>query len=73
MAGRRTRARTIGHLPQLVLGDVPFTAEQLVLMGRYPYAERWCGIANDRRGARRRGDDALCGASNSVTAELVNP
>lgn len=35
------RARTIGHLPQLVPGDVPFTAEQLVLMGRYPHADRW--------------------------------
>ena len=41
------RARTIGHLPQLVLADVPFTAEQLVLMGRYPYADRWSESAED--------------------------
>jgi iron complex transport system ATP-binding protein len=41
------RARTIGHLPQLVLGDVPFTAEQLVLMGRYPYADRWTESPDD--------------------------
>jgi iron complex transport system ATP-binding protein len=42
------RARAIGHLPQLVLADVPFTAEQLVLMGRYPYAERWVESAEDQ-------------------------
>jgi iron complex transport system ATP-binding protein len=41
------RARTIGHLPQLVLAEVPFTAEQLVLMGRYPYADRWVESAED--------------------------
>jgi iron complex transport system ATP-binding protein len=41
------RARTVGHLPQLVLADVPFTAEQLVLMGRYPYADRWAESAED--------------------------
>ena len=41
------RARTIGHLPQLMLADVPFTAEQLVLMGRYPYADRWSESADD--------------------------
>src|SRR5262245_48064560 len=41
------RARTIGHLPQLVPGDVPFTAEQLVLMGRYPYADRWSESPDD--------------------------
>jgi ABC-type cobalamin/Fe3+-siderophores transport system ATPase subunit len=41
------RARTVGHLPQLVPGDVPFTAEQLVLMGRYPYADRWSESPED--------------------------
>jgi len=41
------RARTIGHLPQLVLVNVPFTAEQLVLMGRYPHADRWSESADD--------------------------
>jgi ABC-type cobalamin/Fe3+-siderophores transport system ATPase subunit len=41
------RARRIGHLPQLVLADVPFTAEQLVLMGRYPYADRWTESPED--------------------------
>jgi iron complex transport system ATP-binding protein len=35
------RARRIAHLPQSVRPDLPFTVEQLVLMGRYPYGEAW--------------------------------
>jgi iron complex transport system ATP-binding protein len=35
------RARTVCHLPQSVRADLPFSASQLVLMGRYPHADRW--------------------------------
>jgi iron complex transport system ATP-binding protein len=35
------RARRIAHLPQSVRTDLPFTVEQLVLMGRYPHGEAW--------------------------------
>jgi len=34
-------ARRVAHLPQSVRADVPFTVEQLVLMGRYPHGEGW--------------------------------
>jgi len=35
------RARRVAHLPQSVRPDLPFTVEQLVLMGRYPHGEAW--------------------------------
>ncbi len=41
-------ARIVSHLPQLVRADVSFTAEQLVLMGRYPHADRWFESDTDR-------------------------
>lgn len=37
----RELAQTVSHLPQIVRGDVTFSAEQLVLMGRYPSADGW--------------------------------
>ena len=42
------RARTLCHLPQSVRADLPFSAEQLVLMGRYPHADRWFESDADR-------------------------
>ena len=42
------RARLIGHLPQAVRPELPFTVEQLVLMGRYPWADRWFESDADR-------------------------
>ena len=47
------RARRIGHLPQAVRAELPFTVEQLVLMGRYPHADRWFESDADRRAAER--------------------
>jgi iron complex transport system ATP-binding protein len=35
------RARAISHLPQTVYVQSPVTVEQLVMMGRYPHADRW--------------------------------
>ena len=42
------RARRIGHLPQAVRADVPFSAWELVMMGRYPHADRWFESKADR-------------------------
>jgi iron complex transport system ATP-binding protein len=37
----RERSRRISHLPQGTKNELPFTVEQVVLMGRYAYADRW--------------------------------
>ena len=42
------RARVIGHLPQSIPSELPFTVEQVVLMGRYPHADRWFESDADR-------------------------
>jgi len=42
------RARLIGHLPQAIRPELPFTVEQLILMGRYPWADRWFESRDDR-------------------------
>ena len=47
------RARAIGHLPQAVAPNAPFTAEELVLMGRYPYASTWFESDADRLAVAR--------------------
>jgi iron complex transport system ATP-binding protein len=49
----RARARFVSHLPQIVRAELPFTSEQLVLMGRYPHAERWFESAADREAVAR--------------------
>jgi iron complex transport system ATP-binding protein len=42
------RARAISHLPQATRNDMPFTVEQVVLMGRYAYADKWFESAEDK-------------------------
>ena len=37
----RALAQRISHLPQAVNADLPFTAGELVAMGRYPHTDRW--------------------------------
>ena len=44
----RDRARLVAHLPQAVRPDLPFTAGELVLMGRYPHTDRWFETEADR-------------------------
>ena len=44
----KDRSLTIGHLPQGSKQDLPFTVEQVVLMGRYAYADRWFESEEDR-------------------------
>jgi iron complex transport system ATP-binding protein len=44
----RDRARVVAHLPQAVRPDLPFTAAEVVLMGRYPHTDRWFETDVDR-------------------------
>jgi ABC-type cobalamin/Fe3+-siderophores transport system ATPase subunit len=44
----RQRSRRISHLPQGIRNELPFTVEQVVLMGRYAYADRWFESDEDR-------------------------
>lgn len=37
----KDRSRSISHLPQGTRNELPFSVEQVVLMGRYAYADRW--------------------------------
>ena len=47
------RAQLVGHLPQAVRPELPFTVEQLILMGRYPWADRWFESDADRAAVDR--------------------
>jgi iron complex transport system ATP-binding protein len=56
IAGRNLRLWTlyemsqqVSHLPQSIHADLPFTAEQLVAMGRYPHTDRWFESDEDHR------------------------
>jgi len=49
----RDLARSISHLPQMVRAEVAFSAEELVLMGRYPHCSGWTESADDRETAER--------------------
>jgi ABC-type cobalamin/Fe3+-siderophores transport system ATPase subunit len=45
-------AHQISHLPQSIRADIPFSVEQLVLMGRYPYRWPWFDSSEDREAAK---------------------
>jgi len=42
------RARAVSHLPQTVHVQSPVTVDQLVMMGRYPHADRWFESEEER-------------------------
>jgi len=48
---RRDFARSVAFLPQSVRLEFPFTAEEVVLMGRTPYASGWFQTPEDRAAA----------------------
>jgi iron complex transport system ATP-binding protein len=56
-------ARLVSHLPQAVHGDLPFSAGELVMMGRYPHLDRWFETDADRAAVeaamRRTGCEAF--------------
>ena len=50
---KRDFARRVAFLPQLVHIEFPFTGEQVVLMGRTPYASGWFESPEDRAAVER--------------------
>lgn len=64
----RDLSRTISHLPQIVRADVAFSAEQLVLMGRYSHSAAWSESDDDRQAAERA--MARCGCLDFRTRRL---
>ena len=53
-------ARKVSHLPQSIRADLPFSVEQLVLMGRYPHSEAWFDSAADHSAARAAMERTSC-------------
>jgi ABC-type cobalamin/Fe3+-siderophores transport system ATPase subunit len=58
----REAAREVSHLPQSIQADLPFTAEQLVAMGRYPHTDRWFESEEDHRFIRQAMERTSCWA-----------
>jgi len=56
----RDRARAIGHLPQTVHVHGPLTGEELVMMGRYPHADRWFESDADRQAVHQAMEECGC-------------
>jgi iron complex transport system ATP-binding protein len=56
----RDRARWISHLPQGIRSELPFTVEQIVLMGRYAHADQWFESEEDVRHAVRAMERMQC-------------
>ncbi|GGH00967.1 ABC transporter ATP-binding protein [Silvibacterium dinghuense] len=57
---RRELAQQVSHLPQSIHADLPFTAEQLVGMGRYPHTDRWFESGEDHRHIRAAMERTSC-------------
>jgi ABC-type cobalamin/Fe3+-siderophores transport system ATPase subunit len=45
-------SREVSHLPQSVRTDLPYSVEQLVLMGRYPHRTSWFDSSEDLEAAK---------------------
>lgn len=54
------RARLVGHLPQMIRTQSSLTAEQIVMMGRYPHSDRWAESEADRAMAERAMEQCGC-------------
>jgi iron complex transport system ATP-binding protein len=57
---RRELARQVSHLPQSIHANLPFTAEQLVGMGRYPHTDSWFESEEDHRYIRAAMERTSC-------------
>jgi iron complex transport system ATP-binding protein len=57
---RREIAQRVSHLPQAIHADLPFTAEQLVGMGRYPHTDRWFESDEDHKHVRAAMERTSC-------------
>lgn len=56
----REIAQKVSHLPQAIHADLPFIAEQLVAMGRYPHTDRWFESVEDHRCTRAAMERTSC-------------
>ncbi len=56
----REIAQQVSHLPQAIHADLPFTAEQLVAMGRYPHTDRWFESDEDHKCIRAAMERTSC-------------
>jgi iron complex transport system ATP-binding protein len=56
----REIAQQVSHLPQAIHADLPFTAEQLVAMGRYPHTDHWFESEEDRISIRAAMERTSC-------------
>jgi ABC-type cobalamin/Fe3+-siderophores transport system ATPase subunit len=56
----RALAQRVCHLPQAVNSDLPFTAAQLVAMGRYPHTDRWFESDEDHARVRESMERTRC-------------
>ncbi len=54
------RARRLGHLPQAVRAQSPLSAEQIVMMGRYPHTDRWRASDADQVAVEQAMRDCGC-------------
>jgi iron complex transport system ATP-binding protein len=57
---RREMAQRVSHLPQAIHSDLPFTAEQLVGMGRYPHTDSWFESEEDHQHIRAAMERTSC-------------
>jgi len=57
---RREMAQQVSHLPQSIHADLPFTAEQLVGMGRYPHTDSWFESQEDHQYIRKSMERTSC-------------
>lgn len=57
---RGEMAQQVSHLPQSIHADLPFMAEQLVGMGRYPHTDRWFESEEDHRHIRAAMERTSC-------------
>ena len=53
-------AQKVSHLPQSIRADLPFSVEQIVLMGRYPHSKAWFDSAADYEAAREAMERTDC-------------
>jgi iron complex transport system ATP-binding protein len=58
----REMSQRVSHLPQSIHSDLPFTAEQLVAMGRYPHTDRWFESGDDHRFIQQAMERTRCWA-----------
>ncbi len=61
----RELSRRVSHLPQAVHADLPFTAEQLVAMGRYPHTDRWFETDADHQAVQQAMERTNCAGHRS--------